>query len=93
MYPRNTPPAALTAGFACRVCVSREPVISIDNLLSGEAYCVEAVAWNDSGPLQWSQPASRIVTVAGGPGGRAGRGLDVRGKSGYIYGPNQLCIL
>ncbi len=61
VYPRNTPTTMLATGFAYRVCVSREPVISIDNLLSGEAYCVEAAAWNDSGPLQWSQPVSRIV--------------------------------
>lgn len=61
IYPKGTTAEELAAGFCYRFCVSRQPKILIENLDSGTTYYVECAAWNDSGPLQWSAPVSRIV--------------------------------
>ena len=61
VFLKDTPAAALAAGFCYRSCVSREPKMLIDNLDSGTAYGVECAAWNNTGPLQWSAPVFRIV--------------------------------
>ena len=61
LYPKDTPAAALAAGYCYRLCLSRLPKVLLDGLDSGVAYAVECDAWNDTGALQWSAPVFRIV--------------------------------
>lgn len=47
--------------FGYETLISHTPDILIAGLDSGTAYEVECAAWNDSGPLEWSEVVTRIV--------------------------------
>ncbi|AMR28392.1 hypothetical protein A0257_15700 [Hymenobacter psoromatis] len=61
VFPKDTAPEDLAAGYCYRFCLTREPKVLLDALDSGTAYGVECAAWNNTGPLQWSTAAFRIV--------------------------------
>lgn len=61
IFPRDTAAEDLAAGYCYRFSLTREPRALLDALDSGAAYGVECAAWNNTGPLQWSTAAFRIV--------------------------------
>ncbi len=55
--PKNSPGGR----FCWDILISRTPDVEFTGLDSETAYCIECAAWNDSGPLQWSDALTRIV--------------------------------